>query len=267
MSSLQPIQISEIPDTIKQYAGEIHSIRFPQQGCTSDLGIIECNGISLALKRAKDPLYNAWLKKEHFVLRCLSTETTIPVPKIKKLDIDSDKTQVWLLMEFLEGRTLRTALSKETNQAVRSELIYNFGKMLHQIHSTACPKELMKEEPWLEAMLADAEYNLANYKVDGSKILLEKISSNKPKAFAPTLIHGDFTMDNVLVENGKISAVIDWAGGTYGDPRYDVSLSIRPKPGLFESENDKEMFFQGYGKKIIDNEEYEYFANGLYEFF
>ncbi|MGV3465266.1 MAG: aminoglycoside phosphotransferase family protein, partial [Heyndrickxia sp.] len=61
--------------------------------------------------------------------------------------------------------------------------------------------------------------------------------------------------------------IVDWCGGAYGDPRYDLSLAIRPKPNLFEDEIDREIFFEGYGGKILNNKEYDYFVNGLNEFF
>ena len=264
---MQPILISEIPNNIREYLNGINSIKFPRQGYTSDVGIIESKGNLYALKRTKEPLYSSWLHKEVSVLNSLSKNTTLPVPKIKKFVIDSYKNHSWALIEFLEGETLRTALSNENNQEKRGELIFNFGKVLSQIHSTPCPKELINEKPWLDDMLSKADYNFKNYKVDGTEELLEKIKINKPKEFNQTLIHGDYTIDNVLVHNGKISGVIDWAGGAYGDPRYDVSLAIRPKPNAFESVIDKEIFFEGYGEKIIDNIDYDYFVNGLYEFF
>lgn len=87
------------------------------------------------------------------------------------------------------------------------------------------------------------------------------------KEFTQTFIHGDFTIDNVLVSNAVVTGIIDWAGGVYGDPRYDVSLAIRPKLNAFETGRDIQIFFEGYGQKIIDEEDYNYFANGLYEFF
>ena len=105
---------------------------------------------------------------------------------------------------------------------------------MSQIHLTSCPNDLKFQQTWLEEMLLQAEYNLQNEKVDGTKLLLEKIKYNKPNVYKQTLIHGDFTIDNVLVSNGVITGVIDWSGGGYGDPRYDVSLAIRPKPHAFE---------------------------------
>lgn len=86
-------------------------------------------------------------------------------------------------------------------------------------------------------------------------------------AIKNTLIHGDFTIDNVLVRDGKITSIIDWSGEAFGDPRYDVSLAIRPKPNAVETDSEINTFFEGYGKKIIDEQEYKYFEDGLYAFF
>jgi hygromycin-B 4-O-kinase len=37
------------------------------------------------------------------------------------------------------------------------------------------------------------------------------------------LVHADFGSDNALAENGKITAVLDWANAVYGDFLYDVA--------------------------------------------
>lgn len=37
------------------------------------------------------------------------------------------------------------------------------------------------------------------------------------------LIHGDFGFDNMLIQNGRVSAVIDWAECRCGDPLYDIA--------------------------------------------
>lgn len=264
---MQPIHITEIPNEINQYVSKIFSIRFPRQGYTSDVGIIESEKGLFAIKRTKEPLCSSWLNKEVSILNSLSIETELPIPKVKKFVMDNHKRQSWALMDFLEGETMRTALSNEKSQEKRKKLIFNFGKVLSRIHSTPCPDNLVNEMPWIDDMLSNAEYNFNSFDVGGTEELLNKIKTNKPNSFNQTLIHGDYTIDNVLVHNGEISGVIDWAGGGYGDPRYDVSLAIRPKPNAFEYEIEKEIFFEGYGGKIIDCKDYDYFVNGLYEFF
>jgi aminoglycoside phosphotransferase (APT) family kinase protein len=264
---LQPIQIDEIPIEIKEYVDTIKSIRFPRQGCTSNVGIIENKSDFYALKRTKGKLYGSLLNREVSVLNYLS-ETKLPIPKVNKFIEQKNKSQSWALFEFLEGQTLRTALYNEEVEEKRREMIINFGKILSQIHSNTCPSEIIYEKPWLDEMLYQAEFNLKNFKVDGTEELLKKIKGrNKPSEYKQTLIHGDFTIENVLVKNGVVTGIIDWSGGSYGDPRYDVSLAIRPKPNVFENEVDKQIFFEEYGGKIINNQEYDYFVKGIYEFF
>jgi hypothetical protein len=43
-----------------------------------------------------------------------------------------------------------------------------------------------------------------------------------------------------------------------------AALAIWPKEGEFEDERNIKLFFEGYGKGIINEDEYDYFANGLY---
>ncbi|TYS67445.1 phosphotransferase [Sutcliffiella horikoshii] len=261
---MKPIQLEEVPIVIKDYVKNIHSITFPLQGCTSDVGIIQSDIGRYALKRTKKPQFNAWLKKEIMVLIGLNQETSLPVPKVEKfVEVDG---QSWALLEYLEGETVRVALSKTHHKGKREELLINLGKVVSDIHTTPCPKSLMNEKIWLNDMLDQAAYNLENYEVDGSEDLLKQINKNRPSNRKQTLIHGDLTIDNVLVQNGVVTGIIDWSGGAYGDPRYDVSLAIRPKPDIFEWEGDKLYFFEGYGGSILTEGDYDYFLN-LYEFF
>ncbi|WP_339149259.1 MULTISPECIES: phosphotransferase [unclassified Sutcliffiella] len=261
---MKPIQLVEIPTEIKDHVRNIHSISFPRQGCTSDVGIIQSDNGRYALKRTKTLQFNAWLKKEIMVLRSLNQETLLPVPKVEKfVEVDG---QSWALLEYLEGETVRAALTKTYNRGKREELLINFGKVVFDIHATSCPEALKNEKIWLDDMLDQAAYNLRNYEVDGSEHLLEQIKENRPAKRKQTLIHGDLTVDNVLVHNGVVIGIIDWSGGALGDPRYDVSLAIRPKPNVFEWESDKLCFFEGYGSSILTKGDYDYFIN-LYEYF
>lgn len=267
VTKLEPIQMNEIPVEIKQHVGIIHSIRFPRQGYTSDVAIIDTESGMYALKRTKGEFFNSWLQKEVIVINLLGDVPEFPFPKVQRYLVDKNKGHSWALFNFYEGETVRTALLNEKNEEKRRELIFNFGKILSHIHLTPCPNELIHQQPWLDQMLEQAEFHLKVGKADGTEELLEKIKLNRPNEYKQTLIHGDYTVDNVLVKKGIITGVIDWSGGAYGDPRYDVSLAIRPKPNAFENELDQHIFFEGYGEKIISNRDYNYFVNGLYEFF
>src|SRR5207248_5153726 len=118
----------------------------------------------------------------------------------------------------------------------------------------------------LDSMLKQARYNLQHYEVDGDAQLLRQLERHRPPMVPPTLIHGDFTVDNVLIADGKVSGIVDWAGGAFGDPRYDLALAIRPKEGIFQTSEDIQSFLDGYGTTGLSKGEYDYFVD-LYEFF
>lgn len=78
---MQPIHIDEIPSEIKEYLNKIHSIKFPRQGYTSDVGLIENNKGVYALKRTKGELFCSWLNREVSVLNCLTDQAKLPVQR------------------------------------------------------------------------------------------------------------------------------------------------------------------------------------------
>jgi aminoglycoside phosphotransferase (APT) family kinase protein len=263
---MQPITIYEIPEDIHDEVGTIYTICFPKQGHTSDVAIIEAKHGTYIIKRVKGELFCAQLAKEAKALMYLSS-TALLIPTLYRFHETKHKKEAWALLEYIEGETLRQALEKETNEAKRQDMIFCFGEVLSKIHSTPCPRELIGQKPWLDEMLEKAAYHLTHYHVDGTAELLDALIKKRPAPCPPTLIHGDFTIDNVLVRDGNIVGVIDWSGGTFGDPRYDAALAIRPKQNAFQRESDVIVFFEGYGQEPITKDEYEYFANGLYEFF
>jgi aminoglycoside phosphotransferase (APT) family kinase protein len=59
------------------------------------------------------------------------------------------------------------------------------------------------------------------------------LGEHVPKPHAPTVVHGDYRLGNMVVRDGRIVAVLDWEMGTIGDPRADVGylLATYTEPG------------------------------------
>jgi len=258
------MKISEIPSSIMNYIGEIKDIQIPKQGHTSTVIILNTNSKNFILKRTTHPLYNTWLKRECEILTMLENSVLLIPRAYIFVELEG---QCWLLMSQINGIRLREYLLNEHDSSKRKKVIGQYGEVLREIHTTQCPKALIKPENWLTSKLIEAEYNLQNYDIDGTSELLLKLNMTIPKEIPNTLIHGDFTIDNVMVDDNRIVGVIDWAGAAYGDPRYDLALAIRPKPNAFMDETDRRQFFAAYGMRTISDEEFEYFENGLYQFF
>ncbi len=64
------------------------------------------------------------------------------------------------------------------------------------------------------------------------------------------LRHGDFGSNNMLVDNGKFSAVIDWDCSGYGDPLYEIASAYFWSTWLMCMDKS-----YNYYKEIFDNEE------------
>ncbi|WP_202079113.1 phosphotransferase [Caldalkalibacillus salinus] len=261
---MKPIEIEKIPYEFTQLIGGIKNISFPKQGCTSSVGIVTSEKGKFVLKKSVQELYRKCLFQESKILHILNN-TSLPVPKRYKFT--EDRNSSWLLMSFIEGETIRSLFQRGISKQHKEEILYNYGQVLRDLHSTTCPKELTAgEQPWLEKKLIEAEYNLKKYEVDGTKELLNNLMKKRPIKVDHTLIHGDFTIDNVLVQGTEIVGIIDWSGGAFGDPRYDLTLATRPKPYIFNNEIDREIFYKGYGIDAVCDEDIKYF-NDLYEFF
>ncbi len=61
----------------------------------------------------------------------------------------------------------------------------------------------------------------------GEQELHERLLAAIPESPAPTIVHGDYRLDNVLVgDDDEITAVLDWEMATLGDPLTDVALML-----------------------------------------
>ncbi len=154
------------------------------------------------------------------------------------------------------------AIAKEPGSEARLRILRAFGNTLSSIHQHVVSSGLRSDRD-----LVGAEDTFLRYPTEGSAELLAHLKQHQPDPVPATFIHGDFTVDNVLISEGKVAGIIDWAGAGIGDPRYDLALAIRPKStGLFQTQQDRQAFFNGYGLSGLSEADCEYFV-GLYEFF
>jgi len=86
------------------------------------------------------------------------------------------------------------------------------------------------------------------------------LRENKPSVREKTLVHGDFRVGNMLLDNGDLSAVLDWELARIGDPMYDLGYAstnyfagklVEPieRPELACSLLEREWFYDEYEKR------------------
>ncbi|WP_449621884.1 aminoglycoside phosphotransferase family protein [Robertmurraya sp. Marseille-Q9965] len=251
-----------VPENIERIVGQIYKIdKLAEQGCTSEVRKILAESGNYILKSSFDRRYREWLRSEAVVLEKLKKHDAISVPTYYGFFEDEKSSHI--IMSFEKGMTLTAALKNEKNEERKLNLIRSFGQFLHRLHETEIPESLIRENDWLVEQLIRAEKYLQEGQTEGSQQLLEQLQSTKPHPIRQTIIHGDCTTDNVLVKDGKVSLFIDVSGMSVGDPRYDESLAM----GCFDDESYIKAFYQGYKRYRVSKKEYQYFNEGLYEFF
>ncbi|MCS7061362.1 MAG: aminoglycoside phosphotransferase family protein [Anaerolineae bacterium] len=272
---MKPIlNLDDLPVDVRRALGEVRAIRLLPQGMTSAVALVETDGGPRVLKRARGVLYADWLHNEYRALIALA-ETDLPIPTPRAFVRVENKIvpESWLAMDYLAGRPLCDALADVASSSQRAALLCAFGETLARIHATPAPASIPRPTPsWIEFMLEEAGENLEHFDVDGTPELLARVrgqfQAGQIAPLPPTLIHGDYTLDNVLVEGERVTGVIDWSGCAIGDRRHDVALATRPEDGVFEGTQrltDLEAFFNGYGAEY-DLNELQFFVD-LYEFF
>lgn len=248
---------------VEKITGSVNTIKLlNEQGDTSKVQRITTNNGCYLLKSSFDERYRAWLKDEAQVLEKLNYQQTIPVPEYYGFIEGSSENH--LVMSFEDGITLTSALGQAKSMTEKKSLIRGFGHFLQKLHEMERKELFNYNRDWLTGQLVKSERYLANGQTEGSLQLLQKLKLNKPLSVEQTIIHGDCTTDNVLVKDGEIRLFIDVSGMAIGDPRYDESLAIR---NLINETEYKKAFYEGYKRYKVSQEEFQYFEEGLYEFF
>ena len=201
---------------------------------------------------------------EYRVMQSLES-TSLPVPKMYWLEPD----EKWLerpfcVMEKMPGSPVpmssRVGLVVPEDPALRAKIGKQWIEILAQIHNLdwkglglsflGCPEagtECASRE------IDKWEKVVDKHKMEPQPILTEALlwlKSNKPEAERITLVHGDFKQDNLLFENEKITAFLDWEMAHLGDPMEDLGWSCvgfwRQDTHLICGLIEKEEFFRYY---------------------
>ncbi|WP_445525052.1 phosphotransferase family protein [Streptomyces cyslabdanicus] len=173
--------------------------------------------------------------REHRVISALHP-TEVPVPRPVLLCEDEDVLGApFYLMEFVEGTPYRTArqlapLGEERTRGAVLSLV----DTLVELH-TVDPAEVGladfgRPEGFLDRQLRRWGKQLAasrNRELAGVDELHAALGRALPASLAPTVVHGDYRLDNVLLgPDDRITAVLDWEMSTLGDPLTDLGLLV-----------------------------------------
>jgi len=127
-----------------------------------------------------------------------------------------------VLSEYVEGRGTEGQL-----HAFFARVGISFAQtlaQLHGLHWSELPDLPVKPRGFLLESLASAAESLGNPELRGILSWLEARALSAPE-HPQTVIHGDYTLHNVVAEGTKVTSVLGWESAALGDPRLDVGYA------------------------------------------
>jgi aminoglycoside phosphotransferase (APT) family kinase protein len=179
------------------------------------------------------------MSREYRVLSALAG-TAVPVPQPLASCQDPDVIGApFYLMRHVEGQVLRTTQDGEllspAQAAELSELLAQMLAAIHGVDLAAAGLETFgRPEGYLARQLSrwQRQWELSNSRqMPGYDDLVARLTAALPDPAKAegTLVHGDFRLDNTLVQlttPARIAAVVDWEMSTLGDPLADLGLTL-----------------------------------------
>jgi len=175
------------------------------------------------------------MSREYRVITALHP-TDVPVPATYALCEDPDVIGApFFVMERVEGMPYRLAsqlepLGPERTGALSARMVDTLAT-LHLVDPAEVglsdfgrPDGFLARQVrrWRKQLDASRSRDLA-----GADELHHLLEANLPVEGAPAVVHGDFRLDNLLVDDSdQVAAVIDWEMATIGDPLTDVALLL-----------------------------------------
>lgn len=177
------------------------------------------------------------MSREHRVITALA-DTPVPVPATHGLcEDDSVIGAPFYVMERATGTALAQASQLVELGEVRTRTITErMISVLADLHAvdpdTVGLGDFGRPDGYLERQVRRWKKQLDSSRsreLPGMEELIARLDSSIPTGGEGTIVHGDYRLDNVLVDidgDDRITAVLDWEMSTLGDPLTDVAVLL-----------------------------------------
>lgn len=196
--------------------------------------------------------------REHTVIAALAG-TAVPVPAALVLCTDQAALGApFHVMSYVPGPIARASLpagyadEPAQRRAIADELVAVLAR-LHAVDVDAVgladfgrPQGFLARQVrrWVGQWHASRSADLP-----ALDTLAGDLAASVPDSPAPTLVHGDYRLDNVVLDParpGRVAAVLDWEMSTIGDPLTDLGLLL-----VYWTEPDDDERAAGYAAAVL----------------
>jgi aminoglycoside phosphotransferase (APT) family kinase protein len=174
------------------------------------------------------------MTREHRIIAGLAN-TNVPVAPALGLCTDASINELpFYVMSFVDGHVVREKSVAEQLLGPggcrrASESIVDTMVAIHNVDLVATGlHDLGKHEGYIARQLKRWHGNIVEQRTRELPLVdsvYEELMKRIPQQGAATLVHGDYRLDNCMVDSsGNVIAVLDWEICTLGDPMADLGL-------------------------------------------
>jgi len=154
-----------------------------------------------------------------------------PVPRPYALCSDAEVIgAIFYVMELSKGRAYTNGALPEFGPSDRCSMYEQLVDTLADLHNidpfAAGLGDFGKPGNYFERQVARWTRQYRDSQTDDLpeiERLIEYLPASLPEQSRTSIVHGDYRIDNVLFDEGKLAAVLDWELATLGDPVADFS--------------------------------------------
>ena len=195
-------------------------------GASKEAWAVDADGEKLLVRRAAVGVihkHTLSLADEFAVLEAASeADVKVPRPIVYIADLDGREAFV---MERLEGETIgRRIVRKEELEHARFLLPVQMAEELAKIHGIARDLVPFLEEARLERMIE--EFDEVGEPRPAIELGLWWLRENPPAPREPVVVHGDFRIGNLVVDENGLRGILDWEFAHIDDPARDLAFSL-----------------------------------------
>jgi aminoglycoside phosphotransferase (APT) family kinase protein len=154
-----------------------------------------------------------------------------PVPRPYALCTDPEVIgAIFCVMELAKGRAYTNGALPEFEPPARRRMYEQLVDTLADLHNidpvAAGLSDFGKSGNYFERQVARWTRQYRDSQTDDlpeMERLIDYLPSSLPQQSRTSVVHGDYRIDNVLFDDGELTAVLDWELATLGDPVADFS--------------------------------------------
>ena len=190
------------------------------------------------------------------LLTALSSGGHVPLPAPLWFDDTGEELgSLAIVMEMIEGESL-IAKARRSDTAAQLDMAMRMGEVGAKIHTfdiTLLPEHIDEPPSWDEYMDRRIREWVDAERAHGDsnpfmRLIAAYLRANKPAPAPLTLVHGDFQIANLLIDQNDEYYMVDWELAHIGDPREDLGwmmfASVTQPPDIIQE--NPEAFYARY---------------------